>query len=154
MKKFALALVAVFVLAMACGGETPEQVIQKLIDGVQSCDGDVVVGCLSAEIITTIDMVIEGLKADPEGTAAMAATEGIEITAEEVTDLTAARVITIILSSETSEMPDLSNVVIGEAVIDGQTATVPVTMDGDSHDIELILEDGKWKIGGDAMNYM
>ncbi len=157
MKKFALALVAVFVLAIACGGNgTPEQVVQQLMDGVQNGDGDAIVSCLSAEVVTGIDEGLEELKADAEGTAAMAIMMGIEITPEEVADLTAGKAITIILSSEmiASEMPDFSAVEIGTATIDGETATVPVTMDGDTEDIELLLENGAWKIGGEGMDFM
>lgn len=158
MKKFALALTAVFVLSFAClgGGGTPDQVVQNLFDAIEGGDGDAVVGCLSVEALEGINEFIEELKTDPEGTAAMAVMMGIEITPEEVSDLNAAKVITILLSSEmmTEEMPDFSTVEIGEAVIDGETATVPVTMDGDTEDIELILEDGNWKIGGEGMNFM
>lgn len=157
MKKFALALAAVFVLAIACGGGgTPDQVVQNLFDAVENGDGDAVVSCLSAETLTGLEEGIEELKADPEGTAAMAVMMGIEITPEEVSDLTAGKAITIVLSSEmvTSEMPDFSTVEIGEAVIDGETATVPVTMDGDTDDIELVLEGGSWKVGGEDMGFM
>ncbi|MCD4708127.1 MAG: hypothetical protein K8S62_10360 [Candidatus Sabulitectum sp.] len=158
MKKFALALTAVFVLSFAClgGGGTPNQVVQNLFDAIEGGDGDAVVGCLSTEILDGFDEGLEELKADPEGTAAMAVMMGIEITPEEVADLTPGKAISIILSSEmmTSEMPDFSTVEIGEAVIDGETATVPVTMDGDTEDIELVLEDGNWKIGGEGMNFM
>ncbi len=83
---------------------------------------------------------------------------GIEITAEEVADLTVAKAITLILSSEetTEEMPDFSAIEIGVAVIDvnGETATVPVTFEGETTDIPLILEDGSWKIAGDDMGFM
>ena len=86
----------------------------------------------------------------------MAVMMGIEITPEEVSDLTAGKAITIILSSEmvAAEMPDFSAVEIGEAVIDGDIAMVPVTMDGETEEIELVLEDGNWKIGGDGMDFM
>jgi hypothetical protein len=157
MKKFALALAAVFVLAIACGGGgTPDQVVHRLFEGVQNGDGDVVLSCLSSEALAGIDEFVDQLKAEPEETAAMAVMFGVEITADEVADLDAAKVITILLSSEmlTSEMPDFSEVEIGEAVIDGETATVPVTLDGETDDIELILEDGSWKIGSEGMNFM
>lgn len=157
MKKFALALAAVFVLAIACGGGgTPDQVVNRLFEGVQNGDGDVVVSCLTSEAVAGINESLEELKADPEGTAAMAVMFGIEITADEVSNLDAARAITILLSSEmiTAEMPDFSSVEIGEAVIDGETATVPVTLDGDTEDIELVLEDGNWKIGTEGMDFM
>jgi len=157
MKKFALALAAVFVLAIACGGGgTPDQVVNKLFDGVQNGDGDVVLSCLSSDAIAGINEFVDQLKAEPEETASMAVMFGVEITADEVADLDAARVITILLSSEmiTAEMPDFSTVEIGDAVIDGEIATVPVTVDGETDDIELILEDGNWKIGGESMDFM
>ena len=157
MKKFALALATVFVLAIACGGGgTPEQVVQKLMDGVQSGDGEAVVSCLSAEVLEGIDEFLVEMQADPEGTAAMAVMMGIEITPDEVSDLDAAKVVTILLSSEmvTAEMPDFSAVEIGTATIDGDIATVPMTMDGETEDLELILEDGSWKIGGEGMDFM
>ena len=158
MKKFALALTAVFVLSIACfgGGETPDQVVKNLFDGVQNGDGDAVVTCLSTEVLDGLNEGLEELKTDPEGTAAMAVMMGIEISPEEVSDLTAGKAITIILSSEmaTAEMPDFSAVEIGAAVIDGDIALVPVTMDGDTEEIELVLENGNWKIGGDGMDFM
>ncbi len=157
MKKFALALAAVFVLAIACGGSgTPEQVVQKLMDGVQNADGDAVVSCLSAEVLAGMDEFLVELKADPEGTAAMAVMMGIEITPDEVSNLDAAKVVTILLNSEmvTAEMPDFSAIEIGTATIDGDIATVPMTMDGETEDLELILEDGSWKIGGEGMDFM
>jgi methylmalonyl-CoA mutase cobalamin-binding subunit len=157
MKKFALALAAVFVFAIACGGGgTPDQVVHKLFEGVQNGEGDVILSCLSSEAVVGIDEFVDELKADPEGTAAMAVMFGVEITADEVADLNAARVITILLSSEmiTAEMPDFSSVEIGDAVIDGETATVPVTLDGETNDIELILEDGNWKVGGEGLDFM
>jgi hypothetical protein len=157
MKKFALALSAVFVLAIACGGGgTPDQVVKTLFDGVQNGDGNAVLSCLSTEAVDGINEFVEELKADPEGTASMAVMFGVEITADEVSELDAAKVITILLGSEmiTAEMPDFSSVEIGDAVIDGETATVPVTLDGETEDIELILENGSWKIGGESMDFM
>lgn len=157
MKKYALALAAIFVLAIACGGGggTPDQVVQKALDAVENADGDALLGCMSSEAVVEFEAAIEEMKATPEETAGMAAFLGIEITAEEVSNLTPGRAISLILSSEmvTAEMPDLSAVEIGEAVIDGDIATVSVTMDGETDEIELLLEDGNWKIGGDGMDF-
>ncbi|MCP4647060.1 MAG: hypothetical protein GY852_04890 [bacterium] len=158
MKKLALALAAIFVLAIACGGGggTPDQVVKQLLDAVENGDGDAIVSHLSAEVITGLDEGLEEIKADPEGTAGMAVMFGIEITPEEVSELTAGKAITLLLTSEmvTAEMPDFSGVEIGAAVIDGETAVVPVTMDGDTDEIELVLENGEWKIGGEGMDFM
>ncbi len=153
MKKYALALVAVFVLVMACGGGgTPDQVAQKFLEGIEAGDGDAVVGCLSAEGIASIDESIADAKTDPEATAALYASMDIEITPDEVAELTPAKLITLMFSNEMfrPEIPDYS---IGEAVIDGDVATVPITVDGETIDFELILEEGNWKMD-DAAGFM
>ena len=54
----------------------------------------------------------------------------------------------------TTDMPDFNSMEIGDAVIDGGTATVPVTLDGETDDIELVLEEGNWKIGSEDMDFM
>jgi len=151
MKKFALALAAIFVLAIACGGGgTPDQVVQKFLDAWNSADGDGVVGCMSSDGIAELGGYIELLKADPEASVTQLATLGIEFTTEEVENLTVGQFLTAMLGNEVAatSMPDLSDVTIGETVIseDGQSATVAVTADGDEEELELILEDGNWKI--------
>jgi len=151
MKKFALALAAVFVLAIACGGGgTPDQVVQKFLDAWNSADGDAVVNCMSSQGLEELDGYIEILRAAPEASVEQLATMGIEFTPEEIENLTVGQFLTAMLSNEeaATSMPDLSNVVIGETTIseDGQSATVVVTTDGDEGDLELVLEDGNWKI--------
>ncbi len=152
MKKFALALAAVLVLAMACGGgaATPEQVVQRFLEAWNSGDGDGVVGCMSSEGLVELDGFIEILRAAPDESVAQLAMMGIEFTPEEVAELTVGQFLGAMLTSEaaSADMPDLSNVEIGETVIaeDGQTAVVNVTADGESEELELVLEDGNWKI--------
>ncbi len=151
MKKFALALAAIFVLAIACGGGgTPDQVVQKFLDAWNSADGDGVVSCMSSDGLSDLNGYIDILRAAPEASVEQLATMGIEFTTEEVENLTVAQFLTAMLSNEeaASSMPDLSNVEIGEATIseDGQNATVVVIADGDEEELELILEDGNWKI--------
>ncbi len=150
MKKFALAFAAVFVLAIACGGGgTPDAVVQKAIDALENGDGDALISCLSAEAVEELNGQIEEMKAAPEESAAFMAMMGIEITAEEIEGMDAGDFITKMFSSEMlmAEMPDFSNVEIGEAVIDGEAAMVPVTIDGETEEVELTLENGEWKLG-------
>lgn len=152
MRKIALAIAAVLILAMACGGgaATPEQVVQRFLDAWNSGDGDSVVGCMSSEGLAELDGFIEILRATPDESAAQLATMGLEFTPEEVAELTVGQFLNAMLSSEAppADMPDLSNVEIGETVIaeDGQTAIVHFTSDGESKELELLLEDGNWKI--------
>ena len=150
MKKFALALTAVFVLAIACGGGTPDQVVQKYIDAAISGNGDGVVSCLSSQSIEELDGFIEHLRANPETSMEQFASIGVEFTADEIENLTAGQFLTAKFGNEeaSASMPDPSDVTIGETVIseDGQTATVSITVDDDEINIELVLEEGKWKI--------
>ncbi|PIE52899.1 hypothetical protein CSA37_04455 [Candidatus Fermentibacteria bacterium] len=150
MKKLALAFAAIFVLAMACGGGvTPEAVVQKAIDALENGDGSALVSVLSAEAVEELNGQVEEMKAAPEESAAFMAMMGIEITAEEIESMDAGSFISKMFQSEmlAEELPDFTNVQIGEAVIDGETATVPVTVDGETNDVELVLEDGQWKLG-------
>ncbi len=126
------------------------QVVQKFLEAWNSGDGDGVVGCMSSEGLVDLDGFIEIMRASPDESAEQLASMGLEFTPEEVAELTVAQFLSGMLSSEeaSSEMPDLSNVEIGETVIaeDGQTAVVHVTADGESEELELVLEDGNWKI--------
>ncbi len=151
MKKYAIALAAIFVLAVACGSAgTPEQVVQKFLDAWNNGDGDGVVSCMSSESLIELDGFIEILRVAPDESVAQLAMMGLEFTPEEVADLTAGQFFTAMLTSEagSAEMPDLSNVVIGETTIseDGQSAIVNITADGEEEELELLLEDGSWKI--------
>lgn len=150
MKKFAIALAAVFVLAMACGGAaTPDAVVKKAIDAFENGDGNALISCLSAEAVEELEAQVEEMKASPEESAGFLAMMGIEVTAEEIENMSAGDFISKLFTSEmmAAEMPDFSNVEIGEAVIDGDEAMVPVTIDGETEEVELILENGEWKLG-------
>ena len=159
MKKTALVLGVILILAMACGAAgTPEQVVQKFIEAWNNGDGDSVVSCMSSEGILELDGFIEIMRAAPDESVSQFAEMGLEFTPEEVANLTVGQFLTAMLSSEdaSSNMPDLSNTVIGETTIseDGQSAIVTVTTDGEEGELELLLEDGSWKIGGEGMGFM
>ncbi|MCP4647059.1 MAG: hypothetical protein GY852_04885 [bacterium] len=149
MKRLALALAAIFVLAIACGGGgTPDQVVQRFIDGAKNADGNALVSCMSAEAVAELNESLDQLKESPEESAAFFVMMGVEITAEEIPGMTAGDFVSALLGSElmAEEMPDFSEAVIGEAIIEGDEAMVPVTFGDETEEIELILEDGAWKI--------
>lgn len=149
MKKFALALTALFVLAIACGGaSTPDSVVQKAIDAFENKDGNALMSCLSSEAVAELDAQVEEMKATPEESAAFMAMLGIEVTADEISNMSAGDFMTKMFESPmmAEEMPDFSTVEIGETVIDGETATVEVTLEGDTDTVNLVLEDGQWKL--------
>ena len=150
MKKSTFVFAAAFVLAIACGGaSTPDAVVRQAIDAVVSGDGEALVGYLSSEGIEALNGQVEELKANPEESAAFLAMMGIDVTAEEIENMDAGDMITWMLQSELmqAELPDFSTMEIGEPVIEGEDAVVPIVLEGESEEIELILENGEWKLG-------
>ena len=61
--------------------------------------------------------------------------------------MTAGDILSVYLRFDT-EFPDFSSVMmeIGDAIIDGETAVVPVTIDGSVNNIELFIKDDCWKL--------
>ncbi len=156
MKKFALALAAVLILVMACGDMvTPDQVVKKVLNALDSKDGDAIAACMSEEALEDMIDALEEIKENPEESAAVFTASGVDISAEEIEYMTVGDLISAILNSEvlSTEMPDFRNVVVGETLIDGDDAMVFVTIDGDQKEFELVLENGNWKID-DGINFI
>lgn len=150
MKKSTLIFAAAFVLAMACGGaSTPDAVVRQAIDAVVRGDGEALVGYLCSESIEDLNGQVEQLKANPEESASFLVMMGIDVTAEEVENMDDSDMITWMLQSELmqAELPDFSTMEIGEPVIEDDEAVVPIVLEGESEEIELILENGEWKLG-------
>lgn len=153
MKKLSFAFVAVITLAIACGGSgTPEQAVRSYFDALQSADGDAVVNCMSVSSIENVNENIELSKDNPGFFEYMTtyAAPGVDITAEEIVNMTIREYYTAILSSEgtASQMGELSDVEIGSAIIEGEKAYIYCTLDGRSLQppLYLVLEDGNWMI--------
>lgn len=156
MKKFALSLAAVFVFTMACGGGgTPDQVVKKFFNALENADGNALVACMSEEALEDMNEGLEELRESPEESVAFFAMMDVEITTDEIENMTAGDLISAILGSEvfSNERTDFSDIEIGEAIIDEEDAKVLVTIDGDTEEFELVLEDGNWKID-EGMDFM
>ncbi|MCK5786807.1 MAG: hypothetical protein KAH54_09665, partial [Candidatus Sabulitectum sp.] len=52
------------------------------------------------------------------------------------------------------ELPDFRGVEFGETAIRGDTALVRFTIDGNMEEIELVQENGNWKIVGNGMEIL
>ena len=150
MKIFSLVFAAGLILMMACGGASaPDAVVRKAIDAVESGDGETLVGCLSSEGIEELNSQIEEMKVNPEESAAFLVMMGIDVSTEDVENMDAGDLITWMLQSELmkAELPDFSTIEIGEPVIEGDEAVVPIVLEGESEEVELIRENGEWKLG-------
>ena len=95
------------------------------------------------ELLSVTELFME----DPEGAVVIFTTMGFDITAEEAKYLTAGDFFSITLILD-ADLPDFSSaaIEIGEAIIDGETAIVPVTINGSDDQVELFIEDGSWKL--------
>jgi len=150
MKKNALVIVAVFTLVLGCGGATtPDAVVRKAIDAVENGDGEALIGYLCADDIEDLNFQIEEMKVNSEESAAFLVMMGIDVSAEDVENMDGADLLTWMLQSDMmrAELPDFGNMEIGEPVIEGDEAVVPIVLEGENEEIELVREDGEWKLG-------
>ena len=156
MKRFALAFTAIIVISVSCAGdETPDQVVIKLFNALKNSDGDTVAACMSEEALQGMHENLEEMKENPEECVAFFATMNIEISENDVQNITAGDLISASLKSEvfTAEMSDLNSIEMGETTIHGDKATVLVTIEGYETEFELVLENGNWKIN-EGMNFL
>ena len=83
------------------------------------------------------------MKLAPNEMAAEFTSGGIEITAEDIENMTIEEFVMVMLGSAEIE--------IGDATINGETAVVPVTIEGETEQIQLVLENGRWVVVDDGV---
>jgi len=147
---FYSALTLVFLLP-SCSKETalqPNQVVSNFFEAYSNGDGDGVVTCLSEEAMVSVNGYMEQLRETPEESSVYLNSIGINLSAEELTGITAGDFVTALFNSATysEQLPDYSSAQFGEARIYGDRSLVPVTLNGEKKDIELVLENSCWKI--------
>jgi hypothetical protein len=134
---------------MACGAGGPGDAVTGFFDALQAGDGEKAASYLSQQAIDDMGSLRDYLTGNEEQTAEMAAEFGVS--AEELSNADDREFVAIVLSSDmmAGEAEGLE-VTIGEVTIDGDQATVEVTytMDGDSDtdELEMVREDGGWKL--------
>ncbi|MCD6587037.1 MAG: hypothetical protein J7K88_00645 [Candidatus Fermentibacteraceae bacterium] len=149
-----------FVLLSACSLKTPEtlddpeQVVAVFFEAYENADGHTLVDCMSADAMADINLYMEQLRETPEESSVYLNSIGINLSAEEVTSITAGDFITALFNSEaySEQLPDFSDTEFGHALVYGDKAIVPVTTNGDTRDMELVFEDQSWKIAASGMD--
>ena len=91
----------------------------------------------------SVDTVLRVMKLAPDEMAAEFTSGGIEITAEDIENMTIEEFVMVMLGSAEIE--------IGDATINGETAVVPVTIEGETEQIQLVLENGRWVVVDDGV---
>ncbi|MBN2607953.1 MAG: DUF4878 domain-containing protein [Candidatus Fermentibacteraceae bacterium] len=160
MKKL-IAAAGLLALMTACGGGggggTPGDAVTGMFDALKAGDGEKAVSYMSASALEEMDAQLEMLKANPEASAQQLALVGIEIDAEDIPGMTARDFAVAMISSPMMmSVMSTAEVSIGEVTINGNAALVEVTTtvmgESETHTIDVVKEDGQWKVTEFGMN--
>jgi hypothetical protein len=150
--KVLAATLSVILLASACGREDgPGDAVLGMFEALRDGDGALVVGYMSSGALEELGNRLDTLKTDPETASAQLALMGIRIDAAEIPGMTAAQFAEILFSSPMiTGITASGDVSVGEVTHHGDSATVEVTStftgEPSTHLVELVLEDGAWKV--------
>ena len=111
---------AMMVCLVGCGGSSPESVAEKTVACLKDCDFEGMKKYATGDYKKGLTMMEAMFKAAAEDDK-----EEYEKSKKEAAAM---------------------KVTIGTAVIDGDKATVPVTLDGKDKKIKLVKVDGKWMV--------
>lgn len=155
-----VALAGAAVLMASCGGGgggNPGDAVTEMFDALKAGDGETAVSYMSASALEEMDAQLEMLKADPETSSQQLALIGIEIDAEDIPDMTARDFAVAMISSPMMKsVMETAEVSIGEVTIEDDVARVEVTTtvmgESETHTIDVVREDGQWKVTEFGMN--
>lgn len=155
-----LAFAAAAALFAACGGNgggTPGDAVTGMFDALKAGDGAGAVAYMSEGALEEMDAQLEMLKMDPEGASQQLALIGIEIDAEDIPGMTARDFAAAMISSPSiAALMSSAEVSVGEVEIEGDLARVEVTVtvmgESDTNVIDVVKEDGQWKVTEFGMN--
>jgi formylglycine-generating enzyme required for sulfatase activity len=126
---------------------TPEMVVKISIDAYNNANGHLLMVCSPAGQLEELQSLLALFEEYPDLAVATFAEMGADITAEKVEYMVAGDFLSAYLRFDT-ELPNFSSVEVemGDAIINGETAIVPITVDGNVEEMELFIEDGRWKL--------
>ncbi|OPL18941.1 MAG: hypothetical protein AVO35_03150 [Candidatus Aegiribacteria sp. MLS_C] len=154
------ALFAALTLVAACGGSeggTPGDAVTGMFDALRAGDGETAVEYMSSSALVEMEAQLEMLKVDPETSSQQLALIGIDIDAGDIPGMTARDFAVVMISSPMMKsVMETAEVSIGEVSIDGDLARVEVTTtvmgESETHTIDVVMEDGRWKVTEFGMN--
>jgi hypothetical protein len=144
-----LASAALLLTACGGGGGSPEDAVNGFIAAVKDGDGAKAASYLSSHALEELDDQLQALKEDPEMAVMALGTMGVETTVSEVKEWTSADFFATLIETEMmrEELSDKLDVEITGSEVDGEEAAVFLTTaDGDEEEVDMILENGHWKI--------
>ena len=157
MKTLAVFSILLFALTMACGGGnagSPGDAVTEMFDALKAGNGERAVAYMSESALSEMDSQLEMIKMAPEQSAQQLSVMGIEIDAADIPDMTTKDFMVALISSPViTSIMESTEVSIGEVTIDGNSARVEVKTvvlggEPETNTIDVVKEDGKWKIKG------
>lgn len=152
MKTLTLSSVIMLAVFLACGGNgNPGDAVIEMFEAIQAGNGERAVSFMSSSALDEMEIQLETIKLDPEMSAQQLSSMGIELDADEIPDMTAKDfMIAMISSPMITGMMQSAEITVGEVTIDGDIAQVEVTSSimgqTETNIIDVVLEDGKWKV--------
>jgi len=117
-------------------GRTPEEEVRWLVGMMGALDEDVIAAMMTPDEIAEVEVLLVMLRASPEGSAEILSSMGLDFTPEVIRTMSTETFLMRVFSSMEWE--------VGEALVAGDVAIVPVTTLGIGLLVPLVLEDGVW----------
>lgn len=146
MRKATLLAAAIFgLLLLACGAAGPKATVEKMVTAFKAGDGSGMVSCMHPDALVELDQTVAEIKENPEESAAFLGMMGVEATAEEISALDAGSFITLMMKSPMfAEELGSFEFAVGAERIEGETAFVALTVNGETTEVKLVKYEGRW----------
>lgn len=144
-----LSLTMMFVLMACGGGALPEDSMTAFVEAIKAGDGETAASYISSHALSEMDVQLVAIKENPEMSVTYFATMGVEATADEIADWTSQDLLAAFFGSPgmVEELGDKLDMEVTGSEIEGSEAVVFITTaDGDEKEIDMVLEDGVWKL--------
>ena len=144
-----LSLTVMFVLMACGGGAVPEDSMTAFVEAIKAGDGETAASYISSHALSEMDVQLVAIKENPEMSVTYFATMGVETTADEIEDWTTEDLLAAFFGSPgmVEELGDKLDLEVTGSEIEGSEAVVfIITADGDEKEIDMVLEDGVWKL--------
>ncbi len=150
MKLVTVLSMSVMLVLLACGGGAlPEDSMTAFVNAIKTGDGATAASYISSYALSDLDVQLVAIKENPEMSVTYLEAMGVETTADEISEWTSEDLLAAFFSSPgmVEELGDKLDLVINGSEIDGEEAIVFITTADDrEEEIEMILEDGVWKL--------
>lgn len=145
MKKSTILMAAAVLLLVACGAAGPKATVEKMVTAFKAGDGSGMVACMHPEALVELDQTVAEIKENPEESVAFLGMMGVEATAEEITNLDAGSFMTLMMKSPMfAEELGSFEFSVGAERIEGETAFVELTVNGETTEVKLVKYEGRW----------